>query len=126
MSASHSSSHSESAEHIKKHNKIYWAIFFALLIGTIVTVLLNSVHFDSMALTVGIALFVAIVKATLVAGFFMHLISEKKAIYIVLASTAFFLTGLMVLIIWSHSSMPSGMEYSATHYVPNPMYAPAK
>jgi hypothetical protein len=36
-----------------------------------------------------------------VAGYFMHLISEKKMIYGVLAATAFFFVGLMGLIIWS-------------------------
>jgi hypothetical protein len=37
----------------------------------------------------------------LVAGFFMHLISEKKMIYSVLAFTVFFFAALMYLTIWS-------------------------
>jgi cytochrome c oxidase subunit IV len=44
-----------------------------------------------------VALAVAIVKGSLVACYFMHLISEKKLIYAVLAVTAFFFVALMVL-----------------------------
>src|SRR5262245_55744194 len=82
-------------EHIKKHVKIYITVFVALLVGTIVTVLLNAVHFESMTVTITIALFVAIVKAFLVAGFFMHLMSERKAIYSILLVTVFFFAGMM-------------------------------
>lgn len=124
MSDAHA--HSDSPESIKKHNKLYVVIFLLLLVGTAVTVGLNYMHFDSVVVTVAIALFVAIIKASLVAGYFMHLISEKKAIYIVLATTVFFFAGLMTLIVWSHSAMPSGMEYSATKYVPKPIEPMAK
>ena len=44
-----------------------------------------------------VALVVAIIKGSLVACYFMHLISEKKLIYAVLAVTAFFFVALMVL-----------------------------
>src|SRR3954462_12702129 len=96
---------------ISKHVKTYILIFVALLVGTIVTVGLNSVHFDSLAVTISIALFVACVKAFLVAGFFMHLISEKKAIYAVLLATVFFFTGMMYLTVWSRDEMPRGTKY---------------
>jgi hypothetical protein len=36
-----------------------------------------------------------------VAGFFMHLISERKMIYCVLAFTGFFFAALMFLTLWS-------------------------
>src|SRR5262245_46655467 len=114
MSDAHS--HAE----IKKHNKVYLIIFVALLVGTIITVLLNAVHFDSFTLTVSIALFVATIKASLVAGFFMHLVSEKKAIYAMLAATAFFFVAMMYLIIWSRGQLPKGSEYSPTKYAPHP------
>ena len=52
-------------------------------------------------LAIAIALFIASVKAFLVAGYFMHLISERKMIYIILAFTVFFFAGLMYLTIWS-------------------------
>lgn len=86
-----------SHEEISKHVRVYLFVFLALLIGTVVTVGLNYLHFDSVALTVTIALFVAVVKATLVACYFMHLISEKKLIYVVLIVTAVFFLALMAL-----------------------------
>lgn len=114
MSAAHS--HAE----IKKHVRTYLAIFVALLVGTIVTVWLNSVHFESALVTIGIALFVAIIKAGLVAGFFMHLLSEKKAIYMVLAVTVFFFAAMMYLFVWSRGALPTGGSYPPSQYVPNP------
>jgi cytochrome c oxidase subunit 4 len=100
-----------SHEDINKHVKTYILVFVALLVGTIITVGLNAVHFDSLAVTISIALFVACVKAFLVAGFFMHLISEKKAIYAVLLATVFFFTGMMYLTVWSRDEMPRGTKY---------------
>ena len=104
MSDAHS--HHSHAD-IKKHVRTYLVIFIALLVGTVVTVWLNSVHFDSLVLTISIALFVAVIKAGLVAGFFMHLIDEKKMIYGILASTVFFFIGLMGLTIWALHDFPA-------------------
>ena len=87
------SEHSHPADHSHdhaKHVRTYLFIFGALLVGTVATVGLNYCHFDSMTLTISIALFVATIKASLVACYFMHLISEKKAIYAILAATVFF------------------------------------
>jgi cytochrome c oxidase subunit 4 len=105
---------------IQKHKRIYIAVFFALLVGTVITVWLNYFHFDSVALTVSIALFVATIKAALVAGFFMHLISEKKAIYAMLAVTVFFFAAMMYLTIWARDQVPKGSEYTADKYIPYP------
>ena len=99
------------AHDVSKHVKVYIAVFVALLVGTVLTVGMYSVHFDSMAVTISIALFIATVKAFLVAGFFMHLISEKKTIYAVLAATAFFLASMMYLIIWGRGEVPRGTMY---------------
>ena len=52
------------------------------------------------------ALFIACGKAFLVAGYFMHLISERKMIYGILAFTAFFFIGLMFLTVWSFADFP--------------------
>ena len=98
--------HKHSPQEVAKHVKVYIGIFVALLVGTVVTVLLNSVHFDSFKVTVVIALFVAVVKATLVACYFMHLISEKKMIYVILAFTAFFFAGLMFLTLGTYADFP--------------------
>jgi cytochrome c oxidase subunit 4 len=95
-----------SHEEISKHVRVYLFVFLALLIGTVVTVGLNYLHFDSVALTVTIALFVAVVKATLVACYFMHLISEKKMIYVILSFTAFFFAALLALTLFSYGDLP--------------------
>jgi len=100
---------------ISKHVKIYILVFVALLVGTIVTVGLNAIHFDNKATTITIALFVALVKAFLVAGFFMHLISERKAIYSVLLATVFFFAAMMYLLVWSRDQLPAGSIYYGHH-----------
>lgn len=96
----------QSHEHISKHVKIYILVFIALLVGTVVTVGLNYLHFDNIALTVSIALFVAVVKGSLVACYFMHLISEKRMIYLILAFTVFFFVSLMFLTIGAYNDLP--------------------
>jgi caa(3)-type oxidase subunit IV len=50
-----------------------------------------------MAIAVPVALFIALVKGSLVAGYFMHLISEKKLIYAVLVLTVVFFAALLAL-----------------------------
>ena len=95
-----------SPEDISKHVRIYIVVFLALLVGTVVTVGLNYLHFDSKAVTIGIALFVAVIKATLVACYFMHLISEKKMIYVILGFTVFFFAALLVLTLSSFGDLP--------------------
>jgi cytochrome c oxidase subunit 4 len=109
----HSHSHADgghahhSPEEVSRHVKIYLTVFIALLIGTVVTVALNYLHFDSKVLTIAIALFVATIKATLVACYFMHLISEKRMIYIIMGFTAFFFVGLMALTLFSFADVPA-------------------
>jgi cytochrome c oxidase subunit 4 len=91
----------ESAHDFQKHVKRYLFVFYALIVGTVITVAVSTLHIDSVALTVAIALFIACIKGFLVAGYFMHLISEKKMIYGILLATVFFFASLMYLIIWS-------------------------
>jgi cytochrome c oxidase subunit 4 len=95
-----------SPESIKKSVRAYMFVFGALLVGTVLTVWASYINFGSTFMNVGIALLIASVKAFLVAGFFMHLISEKKAIYATLAATAFFFVALMGLTLWSLNDFP--------------------
>jgi cytochrome c oxidase subunit 4 len=88
-------------EHVKKSVKIYILIFGALLVGTIVTVLASYIHFGSTSINILVALLIASIKGFLVAGYFMHLISERKMIYGILGATIFFFGGLMYLTLWS-------------------------
>ena len=91
---------SDHAVDIDKHVRIYITVFVALMALTIVTVAISRLHLP-VHLAVTVAMFVAIIKGSLVAGYFMHLISEKKLIYSVLAFTGFFFAGLMYLTLWS-------------------------
>jgi cytochrome c oxidase subunit IV len=84
------------AADIDRHVKIYISVFVALMALTIITVAISRLHLP-VHQAVTIALIVAVIKGSLVAGFFMHLISEKKLIYAVLALTvAFFVVLLFV------------------------------
>ena len=101
-----------SLEVFKSHLKVYIAVFVALLVGTVVTVAAwYWGNFSTITLTVVVALFIATIKAFLVAGYFMHLMTERKVIYGILVTTAFFLVSLMYLIISSRGDMPSGTAY---------------
>jgi cytochrome c oxidase subunit IV len=104
----HSEPHSHSPAEVAKHVRVYLVIFAALLVATVVTVALYAVHFESVAVTIVVALLVATVKAALVACYFMHLISEKRLIYIMLGFTMFFFAGLMVLTLLSYADLPTG------------------
>src|SRR5262245_28709188 len=81
---------------IDKHVRVYIIVFVSLMVLTIVTVAVSRFHLP-VPIAVTVALLVATVKGSLVACYFMHLISEKKLIYAVLAVTAFFFVALMVL-----------------------------
>src|SRR3954470_15658973 len=109
--AAPAAAHGHDAHDVRKDVKKYLVVFIALLVGTILTVGMWTVHFDNKAVTISIALFIATIKAALVAGFFMHLISERKAIYAVLLATVFFFAAMMYLTVWARDEMPRGTKY---------------
>jgi cytochrome c oxidase subunit IV len=87
---------SDHAVDIDKHVRVYITVFVALMVLTIVTVAVSRYHFP-VPIAVTIALIVATIKGSLVACYFMHLISEKKLIYAVLALTVAFFAVLLAL-----------------------------
>ena len=91
------------AADIDKHVKIYVSVFVALMVLTIITVLVSRVHLP-LPIAVSVALLVAIIKGSLVACYFMHLISEKKLILAVLVLTAVFFAVLLSLPVITHSN----------------------
>lgn len=95
-----------SPEYIQKTIKRFLMVGGILFAGTVLTVGMYSVHFDSVALTIAIALLIATVKAGFVAAVFMHLSDERKMIYGILVCTVFFLIGLMGLTIWAMHDFP--------------------
>ena len=86
--------HDNSPEAIKKEIRRYLIVLGALATLTLVTVGISRLHLPSWeAIALGLA--VATIKGSLVAAFFMHLISERKLIFGVLAFTVFFFAMLL-------------------------------
>ena len=87
---------------IQKHVRIYITVFVSLMVLTLVTVAVSYLHLPvHQALMV--ALLIATIKGSLVACYFMHLISAKKLIYWVMALTvAFFVVLLLVPVVTIH------------------------
>jgi cytochrome c oxidase subunit 4 len=100
-------SDAQAAEHFSHHIRRYLFVFYALLFGTLITVGASYIQFPHRAVNIGLALFIACGKGFLVAGYFMHLISERKMIYGIMAFTAFFFVGLMFLTVWAFHDFPS-------------------
>jgi cytochrome c oxidase subunit IV len=93
-------------DHLREHVRRYLLVFYALLFGTLVTVGASYIPFGNREVNIGVALLIAVCKASLVACYFMHLISERKVIYFILSFTAFFFAGLMFLMLWSLGDFP--------------------
>jgi len=93
---------SDHAVDIDRHVRVYITVFVALMALTIITVAVSYLHLP-LAFAVTVALLVATVKGSLVACYFMHLISEKKLIYAVLLLTAAFFVALLALPVLTHS-----------------------
>ena len=93
-------------ESLNRHVRRYLYVFYALLFGTLVTVGASYIPFGNHAINIAVALVIACGKAFLVAGFFMHLISERKMIYGLLAFTACFFLGLMFLTVSAYADFP--------------------
>ena len=83
-------------EDIRKHVRIYVTVFVALAVLTVVTVLPSYLNVST-PLAVVIALFIATIKGTLVASYFMHLISEKRTIFGLLILSAVFLIVMLLI-----------------------------
>ena len=91
------------AEEIRGEMRRYWIIGLALFLLTVVTVAVSYLDVSA-AMAVFVALLIACFKGGLVAAVFMHLISEKQAIYALLILTAIFFAALMILPIGTRAS----------------------
>ena len=99
----HAADHGHDPADIDKHVRVYITVFVTLMVLTIVTVAISYLDL-SVPLAVTVALFVATVKGTLVAGYFMHLLTEKKLILAVMALTVAFFVVLLALPVLTHSN----------------------
>ena len=94
-----------SLESYKNYPRKCLMIFLAVACGT---GLMVGTSFASIASGPRIALILAIacVNAALVLVYLMHLISERKMVFTVLAFTVIFFVVLMGLTIWARSDVP--------------------
>lgn len=83
------------SEHIVQL-RVYVTIFLALLVGTALTVVAGLTDFPG-KLNVIIALTIAVVKATLVVLYFMHVRYSSRLIWVVFTSALFWLVILFAL-----------------------------
>jgi cytochrome c oxidase subunit IV len=91
------SAHSgHSAEEIDKHVRTYIIVFATLMVLTVITVAVSYLHLP-LGPAVAVALAIASFKASLVALFFMHLISERQVILMIMALTIAFAVVLLLL-----------------------------
>jgi cytochrome c oxidase subunit 4 len=95
------------SEHIV-HPRVYVAIFLALMLGTGLTVLAAFRDFPG-PLNAVVALTIAVVKATLVVLYFMHVRYSSRLIWLIISAALFWLAILFALTIsdyWTRSWLP--------------------
>ena len=91
------------AADIDHHVKVYIMVFVALMVLTVVTVAISYLHLP-VHTAIAVAMLVASIKGTLVACYFMHLISEKKLIHAVMLLTVVFFIALLALPSFTHGN----------------------
>jgi cytochrome c oxidase subunit 4 len=108
--AAHNAAHDahNDPEHIRRETRVYMIVFAALGVLTALTVAVVYFFHVPENMAIAVALTIASIKGFLVAGYFMHLMSEKRLIYSVLILTAIF---FIVLILLPLGSMHSRMAY---------------
>ncbi len=82
---------------VSKHVKKYLLVGGLLLTFTALTVFLSYVDFGSRKANMSVGMFVATIKAALVAAIFMHLNAERQLVYRILIFTGFFVFALFWL-----------------------------
>jgi cytochrome c oxidase subunit 4 len=93
---------SGSIEETKQHVATYMKVGATLGVMTVITVLASYLP-APVWLGIVLALIIASIKGSLVAGFFMHLVGEHKTIHWALILTAVFWVVLMFLPLLGHS-----------------------
>jgi len=103
MSASHD--HPIDIDH---HVKVYLRVFLVLLILTVTTVAVSYLEVST-ATAIALGMFIATVKASLVACYFMHLISERKLIgYVLILTVLFFSFELLIPLMTDRNNIGMG------------------
>jgi len=81
-------------DHIVR-TRVYYAVFAVLMVGTYLTV--QAAYFDLGAFNTVVAVGIAVIKATLVVLFFMHVKYSTRLTWAVVAGSLFWLGILFVL-----------------------------
>jgi len=93
--------HDNSPEAIKREVRRYLIVLGCLAVLTLITVSISRLHLPTWQ-AIALGLTVATIKGSLVAAFFMHLISERKLVFGVLVLTVFFF-GMLLWGPWHHN-----------------------
>jgi caa(3)-type oxidase subunit IV len=86
-------------------------VLLAVACTTSMMICASYSHLGGWPLRVAAILAVAAVNAFLVAGFLMHLLTEKKLVLTVLLFTVCFFIGLMGLTVWAAQDFPTGTTH---------------
>lgn len=100
------------AENFNTYARKGGLIFAAVVCGTLVMVAASYLPLPNHHFNIVLVLAGACVNAFLVAGYLMHLISERKMIYALLVFTFFFFVMLMSLTIWATHDAPTPMPHA--------------
>ena len=90
--------------------RVYITIFLALMVGTALTVIAGLQDFPGQ-LNVIIALTIAVVKATLVVLYFMHVRYSSRLVWVIVASALFWMGIMFALTFsdyWTRGWLPVG------------------
>jgi caa(3)-type oxidase subunit IV len=101
-------SESEQPVSLQNYTRLCAVIFGVLVVTTGFMIATSFLPHYGWPAKTAIILFIAAVNAFLVAGHLMHLLSEKKLVYTILAFTVFFAIGLFVLTIGATNDFPPG------------------
>jgi len=99
-------------EVVKSQVKTYIAVFVALAVMTAVTVFVSYMRLPLLFAVIA-ALAIATFKGSLVAGFFMHLTTEKKVIFGVLLLAVILFLSLLFLPVFTSLQHSNFVEHVA-------------
>jgi cytochrome c oxidase subunit IV len=98
------------SEHIVQR-KVYFVIFGVLMVGTVLTVLAAFQDLDYIfhgANTV-VALTIAVIKATFVVLYFMHVRYSSRLIWVIVIAGLFWLAIMFVFTVADYTTRPNGL-----------------
>jgi heme/copper-type cytochrome/quinol oxidase subunit 4 len=102
---------SNDVESIKKETRGYLVIFAGLLSLSLTAVAISYLKLP-LAIAIALTLVIASIQVFLAAGYFMHLISEKRImLYVVLILTVIFAIAVLFLPILTHHNPITGTVF---------------